>query len=103
VHVESGAAPGVGVPGALGKQTHRRRRSGGARSRADESAERARLADVARLSVACHEGGALNVFQGRRLPLDQVQSQSFQTCDEIVTGNYGRVTKPVDQEQNHEN
>jgi hypothetical protein len=59
VHTESGAAPGVGVPSPLGKQTRRHHRSGGARSRANESAERARLADVARLSVAHAYTGAL--------------------------------------------
>src|SRR6266508_2975017 len=51
VHIESSAAPGVGVPGTLGEQTHRHCRSDGARPRANESAERARLADMARLSV----------------------------------------------------
>src|SRR5882724_73021 len=52
VHVESGAAPCVGVPGALGEQAYRHRRPGGSGPRANESAERARLADLARLSVA---------------------------------------------------
>jgi hypothetical protein len=52
VHTESGAAPGMGLPGALGEQAHRHRRPDGAGPRADESAERARLADVARLPVA---------------------------------------------------
>jgi hypothetical protein len=61
VHVYGRAAPGVGVPGALGEQTHRDRRSDGARSRADESVERARLAYLARLSVAHFQTGALSV------------------------------------------
>src|SRR5882724_6837730 len=47
VHIESGAAPGVGVPGALGEQAYRHRRSHSAGSRANESTECARLADVA--------------------------------------------------------
>ena len=52
----------MGVPGALGEQTHRDRRSDGARSRADESVERARLAYLARLSVAPAKARAL-IFQ----------------------------------------
>src|SRR6266436_3403682 len=52
VHAEGCAAARVGVPGSLGQQAHRRARSGGALSGADESTERARLADMARLSVA---------------------------------------------------
>src|SRR5947207_5083795 len=52
VHAEGGTAPGVGVPGSLGEQAHRHRRSGGAGARANEPTERARLADVARLSAA---------------------------------------------------
>src|SRR5437762_3068349 len=59
VHTESGAAPSMGVPGSLGEQTHWRTRSGGAGSRANESTERARLADVAGLSVAHAAVGAL--------------------------------------------
>src|ERR1041385_4302925 len=47
VHAEGGTAPSLGVPGALGEQTHRHRRSVGAGSRANESAERARLANMA--------------------------------------------------------
>ena len=58
MHIESGAAPGVGVPGALGEQAHRHHRSDGAGPRTDESAERARLADVARLSVAHAKAGS---------------------------------------------
>jgi len=42
----------MGVPGALGKQAHRRTRSGSAVPRASESTERTRLSNVARLSVA---------------------------------------------------
>src|SRR2546429_6836048 len=52
VHAKGRAAARVGVPGALGEQAHRCARSGGALSGTDESAERARLADMARLSVA---------------------------------------------------
>src|SRR5439155_17756465 len=52
VHVKGCAAPRVGVPGALRKQAHRRTRSSSAHPRADEPAERTRLADVARLSAA---------------------------------------------------
>jgi hypothetical protein len=59
MHAESGAAPCLGVPGALGEQAHRSARSSGAHPRTDEPAERARLADVARLSVAHTEVAAL--------------------------------------------
>jgi hypothetical protein len=52
VYAEGRAAPSMGVSGALGKQGDRCVRSGGALSSTDESAERARLADMARLSVA---------------------------------------------------
>ena len=52
MYAEGGAAPSMGVSGALGKQADRCARSGGALSSTDESAERARLADMARLSVA---------------------------------------------------
>jgi hypothetical protein len=61
VHAEGSAAPCVGVPGALGEQAHRRARSGGADPRTDEPAKCARLADVARLSVAHAEVAALTV------------------------------------------
>src|SRR4029453_9358753 len=61
MHVEGCAAPGVGVPGALGEQAHRDRRSDGARSRTDESAQRARLAYLAGLSVAHFQTGALSI------------------------------------------
>ena len=44
---------------------------------------------MARLSVTCHEGTALNVSDAERLPFDRMQAQSFQPCDEFVTGNYG--------------
>jgi len=57
---------------------------------------------MARLSVACHEGGALKVFDGEGLSFDQMQGQSFQTCDEFVTGNYEN-NKPIDKEKKHEN
>ena len=63
MHTESGAAPGVGVPGALGEQPSRHRRPGGSGPRTDESAERARLADMARLPVAHAYTGAL-IAQG---------------------------------------
>jgi hypothetical protein len=43
----------------LGEQTHRRARSSGAGPRTDEPAQRARLTDVARLSVAHTEVAAL--------------------------------------------
>src|SRR6266478_10146138 len=61
VHAEGRAAPRVGVPDELGEQAHRCARSGGALSGTVESAERARLADVARLSVAHTTVGALRV------------------------------------------
>jgi hypothetical protein len=63
MHIEGGAAPGLGLPGPLGEQTRRHRRSGGAGSRANESAERAGLAHVARLSVARAEVAALTVHR----------------------------------------
>jgi hypothetical protein len=62
LHAEGRAAARVGVPGALGEQADRCARSGGALSGADESAERARLADMARLSVAHTAVGALRVL-----------------------------------------
>src|SRR5437867_447752 len=52
VHAQGRAAPRVGVSDALGEQAHWRPRSGGAISRTDEPVKRARLADMARLSVA---------------------------------------------------
>ena len=61
MYAEGGAAPRVGLPGALGEQAHRRARYGDARPRTDEPAECARLADVARLSVAHTEAAALTV------------------------------------------
>ena len=51
MHIESGAPPCVGVPSPLGEQTRRYHQLGGSGPRANESAERARLGDVARLSV----------------------------------------------------
>ncbi len=65
VHVPSGAPPGMGVPGALGEQAHRHRRPGGSGPRANESTERARFTDVARLSVAHTAHGALKLHQRR--------------------------------------
>src|SRR6266571_3990757 len=61
VHAEGRAAARVGVPGALGEQADRCARSGGALSGTDESAERARLADMGRLSVAQAEVTALTI------------------------------------------
>ena len=61
MHAKGGAAPRVGVPGALGEQAHRHARSSDAHPRTDEPAECARLADVARLSVADAEVAALTV------------------------------------------
>src|SRR5947207_4481919 len=61
VHVEGRAAARMGVPGALGEQADRCARSVGALSGTDESAERARLTDMARLSVAHSAGGALSL------------------------------------------
>src|SRR6266513_1390030 len=65
VHTEGRAAARVGVPGALGEQAARCARSGGALSGTDESAERARLADMARLSVAHTAVGALRLSRLR--------------------------------------
>ena len=61
VHAKGGAAARVGVPDELGEQADRCARSGGALSGTDESAERARLADMARLSVAYIAVRALRV------------------------------------------
>src|SRR4029077_8243728 len=36
----------------------------------------------------------LNVFESARLRPDQMQSQSFQPCDEFVSGNYGEQQNP---------
>src|ERR1043166_8656982 len=52
MHGDGGAASCMGIPDALGEQTDWRARSCGARPGTDESAERPRLADLARLSVA---------------------------------------------------
>src|SRR5437773_5457799 len=61
VHAKGRAAARVGVPDELGEQAHRFARSGGALSGTDESAERARLGDMAGLSVAHGGGGALSL------------------------------------------
>ena len=61
VHAEGRAAARVGVPGALGEQADRCARSGGTLSGTDESAERARLADMARLPVAHTAAAALRI------------------------------------------
>src|SRR5437764_1742331 len=47
VHTEGGAAPSMGVPGALGEQTHWPTRLDGTGARANEPIERTRLADMA--------------------------------------------------------
>ncbi len=60
VYAEGRAAARVGVPGALGEQADRRARSGCARPGTHEPAERARFADMARLSVAHTAVGALS-------------------------------------------
>ena len=52
MYAEGRTAPSIGVSGALGKQAHRRTRCWRTRSRTDEPAKRAGLADMARLSVA---------------------------------------------------
>src|SRR5437879_5905045 len=59
VHTEGGAAPSMGVPGALGKQMHWHHRSGGADPSANEHTERARLADMAGLPVTDSQVGPL--------------------------------------------
>src|SRR4029450_6863510 len=61
VYAEGRAAARMGVSGALGKQTHRRARSRRTLSRTDESSKRARLANMARLSVAHIAVGALRL------------------------------------------
>jgi len=61
VHVKGRAAARVGVPDELGEQAHRCARFGGALSGTDEPAERARLTDMAGLSVAHGGGGALRL------------------------------------------
>jgi len=61
VHAKGRAAARVGVPDELGEQAHRCARSGGAVSGTDEPAQRARLADMARLSVAHDDVEALTV------------------------------------------
>src|SRR5439155_6760041 len=67
VHAQSRAASRVGVSSALGKQAHRDARSGSDVSRTDEPAKRARLADMARLSVARAAVAALRQrWNGRR-------------------------------------
>ena len=61
MYAEGRATPSMGVSGALGKQADRRARSGGTLSRTDEPAKRARLANMARLSVAHAEVTALTI------------------------------------------
>src|SRR6266566_1339818 len=72
VHTESGAAPCMGIPSALGKQAHRHRRLDGTGARANDPIERTRLAHVARLSVAHAAIAALTVHEQENiLPLVQ--------------------------------
>ena len=56
---------------------------------AQEPTERTRLADVAGLSVANSEGSALTLSDCGGPAFDQIQPQNFQTCDKLVSGNYG--------------
>src|SRR5205809_7794540 len=51
MHIGSRTASRLGIPDALGQQTHRRSRSHRARARTDESPQRTRLTDMAGLSV----------------------------------------------------
>jgi hypothetical protein len=44
---------------------------------------------MAGLSVACHEGSALNVADAGRPRFDHMQGQGLQTCGEFVSSNYG--------------
>ena len=73
MHAESRPASGVGVPGSLGEQAHRHRRSIGAGARADEPPKRARLAHVARLSVTRIEVAALTVHGFERVGGNVIQ------------------------------
>ena len=59
VHTESGAAPCMGIPSALGKQAHRHRRLDGTGARANEPIERTRFADMARLPITDGQVGPL--------------------------------------------
>ena len=77
MHAEGSAAARVGVPDALGQQTHRCARSSGARPRANEPAQRARLTDVARLSVAHTEVGALTIHGCEKLGTECTQALYF--------------------------
>src|SRR5439155_15705103 len=70
VHTEGGAAPSMGVPGALGEQTHWPTRSGGTGARANEPTERARLADPAGLPATHAENSALRVHDPIRERID---------------------------------
>ena len=86
MHIEGGAASRVGVSDTLGEQTHRRARSSRGRPRTDEFAERARLADVARLSVARYEVAALTVYGQEnilaRWPNESIRDQlRLAACD----------------------
>jgi hypothetical protein len=81
VHAEGSAAPCLGVPGALGEQAHRRARSGGAHPRTDEPAKCARLADVARLSVAHAEVAALTIRSHENIRADPINLPEV-SCDQ---------------------
>jgi hypothetical protein len=74
----------VGVPDELGEQAHRCARSGGALSGTDEPAERARLGDMAGLSVGHGGGGALKlhgygsqIFECHPIPSDLKARHEF--------------------------
>src|SRR5207253_3501701 len=74
VHTESGAAPCMGIPSALGKQAHRHRRLDGTDSRAHEHTERARLATMAGLPITDGQAGPLT-FRDQEIlvPRDQLR------------------------------
>ena len=80
MYAEGGAAPRLGLPGALGEQAHRRARYGDARPRTDQPAECARLADMARLSVAPAEVGALTVHGCERLGAEWTTGNATRTA-----------------------
>ena len=88
MHVEGGTAPCVGVPDTLGEQTHRRARFGGARPRADEPAQRARLTDVARLSVAHAEVAALIVHGQENIRTAGPMNSPEVSCDILLWGEF---------------
>src|SRR5207244_12866225 len=71
VHTESGAAPCMGIPSALGKQAHRHRRLDGTGARANEPIERTRLADMTRLPITDRQDGTLKVRAEEKLRTDR--------------------------------